>query len=152
MLWQLHHQYIFTFLMFQAVDVIWWDFFLQCTHGICIWLSFIYSFILSLAYSYSYNLFLLLVSRWAPVTHESAKLNALCAQVPTCLVWLHANVPCVLTRLVCLCAHMPMCLVCLRAHVPICLACLCANVSCVLTCSCASHALHAYVLMWYNKN
>ena len=30
LLWQFHHQYMVTFLMFQAADVIWWDLFLQC--------------------------------------------------------------------------------------------------------------------------
>ena len=56
-LWQFHCQLMFIFLMFLAVDVIWWDFFLQCTHiqiafvclGIYMWLGFIYSFILSVA-------------------------------------------------------------------------------------------------------
>ena len=36
--------------------------------GICMWLGFIYSFILSLAYSY--NLFLFLTSRLAPLNNR----------------------------------------------------------------------------------
>ena len=31
LLWQLHHQYMLTILMFRTADVIWWDFCLQCT-------------------------------------------------------------------------------------------------------------------------
>ena len=33
LLWQLYQQLIFTYLMIQAVDVIRWVFFLQCTHA-----------------------------------------------------------------------------------------------------------------------
>ena len=59
---------------------------------------------------------------------ESAKLRALRARVPTCLVCLRAYVPCVLP-----CSR-PMCLACLRDYMITCscLACLRVNVSCVL--------------------
>ena len=33
LLWQLNRQYVFIFLILQAVEVIWWDLCLQCTHA-----------------------------------------------------------------------------------------------------------------------
>ena len=65
-----------------------------------------------------------LINFWRFLDLESAKLHALRAHVPTCLV--------------CLYAHMPMCLACLRA--------LRAYVPCVLTCLASFACLRAHVM------
>ena len=50
--------------------------------------------------------------------YESSKLRALRAHVPTCLAFLRAHVPFVLTCQRALRAYVPMYLACLGAHVP----------------------------------
>ena len=57
---------------------------------------------------------------------ESAKLRALCVDVPTNLAYLRVHVP---TFLACLRVHMPTCHVCLCAHLSTSLECLRAYVS-----------------------
>ena len=74
---------------------------------------------------------------------ESAKLRALRARVPTCLVCLRAYVPCMLTCsgnivpcvLTCSRNIVPCVLTCSRAYVPFVLTCSRNIVPCVLTCS-----------------
>ena len=86
--------------------------------------------------------------------YESAKLRALHARVPTCLVCVHAHVPCVLACLRVLRAYMPCvlrCLSCLRAIVPWVLRCSRICVPGALKCSrvnvfCVSTRSHDQVL------
>ena len=109
------------------------------------YLLILYTFFVSNWFSFSCiclrNIFNFLFSPC--LCNEAAKLSALRAHIPTCLVCLsahvpaclacsHANVPCMLMHS---CAYVPCLLLCQRAlcaHVPVCLECFHTHMPCAL--------------------